>query len=1195
MVSTPLLHRRILRFTAPLLTAFVLLLMLITLTSQAASTIDWQLASTGLPTSNIVRDVAFGDVNNDGKPDFIGAGNVGIIVYGGNGAGVWSSGNLTTGLPASGIYTHVAVGDLNNDGKLDIVASGTNPLGVQGWYGNGAGNWTAIASGLPSGTYEGIALGDVNKDGRLDIIAAGGAPVFPGVHVYLNLGLNFSQTTSLTTTGTYNDIAVGYIDTDGYIDVVAAANSAGLKFWRGNAGNAWIYASNGLTTTNNFRGVTFGDVDLDGKPELVAARSNIASSTGGGIFVYDFDNISTWSLAPNQIPVTNSYYELALDDLNNDGRLDLVAGGGSTFLSQGIYAWLGSLNGFVATTAPTTTNSHERIAVGDFDRDGLLDIGTGDNNGAYAWRSNGVRDPIGAWTLIASPQITDSPRALASADFNRDGDLDVIFNRAGGNGLNMYLGDGGNAWTYCPAFNIGGGAYTGTYESVVAAPFDRNSQYPQIVAGRADGGGIQYFGNVTNNCGYFFTFQVTTTGSYRGLSAADIDNNGYYNLVAAPSHLLNVGLRVWENGPNGWYLSATPVPTGTYYDTALADFNHDGDLDIAAADGQGGGVLVIQTGRWFRRIVTPTGEYFAIAAGDLNNDGHPDVVAAKNGVGTEQGISIWLGDGTGLAWTPLTSPDTTGQYFDLDLGDVNHDGWLDILAARDGLGVSVWLGDGAGGWTPSNTNLPVTGAYFNSRFGHVDHDGNLDILSTGLNQGVQIWTAAEAAPPTINNIQPNGWISATQSPNLTADVLDAISGISTTSGLYRYSTNGGGMWSAFAPAGISGSDGSTTAQVISASSVPFNQDSATQNLVELRASDRVGNVGVAQAVIKIDSTPPTPPTSLTSSDHAVSTWSNDNIISINWSGATDATSGVFGYSVLFDQNPTTLPPAAINAGGTAFNSAPLTDGNNWYAHVRTRDAAGNWSTSARHLGPFFIDRTPPTNPTTFGGSHTPGVWNNDPTVFVTWSGSTDPGGSGVYGYSRHWDNLPGGVPDQILDTTGNSDTSGILATASNHWFHVRARDLAGNWAAGAANRGAFYIDTTPPSSSASSPTSSGSTSFLVSWSGSDAHSGIDNYDVQYRNKTVNGAWTTWKSATSSTSSTFNGTSGHIYRIPIARARQRRKSGGLSGHGGRHHRDRHAGLLRAQSRHRSQSGRAGLEQQRAAHREEAHLRALLRAK
>ncbi len=63
---------------------------------------------------------------------------------------------------------------------------------------------------------------------------------------------------------------------------------------------------------------------------------------------------------------------------------------------------------------------------------------------------------------------------------------------------------------------------------------------------------------------------------------------------------------------------------------------------------------MIQTGRWFRRTVTPSGEYFAIAAGDLNNDGHPDVVAAKNGAGTEQGIYVWLGDGT---WADLDTAD----------------------------------------------------------------------------------------------------------------------------------------------------------------------------------------------------------------------------------------------------------------------------------------------------------------------------------------------------------------------------------------------------------------------------------------------------------------------------------------------------------------------------------------------------------
>ena len=354
-------------------------------------------------------------------------------------------------------------------------------------------------------------------------------------------------------------------------------------------------------------------------------------------------------------------------------------------------------------------------------------------------------------------------------------------------------------------------------------------------------------------------------------------------------------------------LKATPVPTGTYRDTALADFNHDGDLDIAAAEGSGGGVMVIQTGRWFRRTVTPTGEYYAIAAGDLNNDGHPDVVAAKNGISTSVGIDVWYGDGTGVNWSAKPSPDTTGQYFDLDLGDVNHDGWLDILAARDGLGVMVWLSDGAGGWTASNTNLPVTGAFFKSTFSHVDHDGNLDIVSTGLNQGVKVWTAAEAAPPTINNIQPTTWISTTQSPTITANVLDSISGISTTSGLYRFSINGGGTWSALFPAGISGSNGSTATQVLTAVSVPFGQDSATQNRIECAPVTWSAISGPRRPSSRSTSRRPPRRQSMTSSDHTVNVWSNDDIVSIDWSGATDATSGVYGYSVLFDQNPTTLP------------------------------------------------------------------------------------------------------------------------------------------------------------------------------------------------------------------------------------------------------------------------------------------------
>jgi len=106
----------------------------------------------------------------------------------------------------------------------------------------------------------------------------------------------------------------------------------------------------------------------------------------------------------------------------------------------------------------------------------------------------------------------------------------------------------------------------------------------------------------------------------------------------------------------------------------------------------------------------------------------------------------------------------------------------------------------------------------------------------------------------------------------------------------------------------------------------------------------------------IDTVPPTDP-GVSSPSHQVNVPSNATTIDISLTGAADATSGVDGYSFLFDTSPATVPDTTkdIDETTTVVTSPPLAGGAAYWFHLRTTDHAGNW-TSTVHLGPFPINK-----------------------------------------------------------------------------------------------------------------------------------------------------------------------------------------------------------------------------------------------
>ncbi len=211
-----------------------------------------------------------------------------------------------------------------------------------------------------------------------------------------------------------------------------------------------------------------------------------------------------------------------------------------------------------------------------------------------------------------------------------------------------------------------------------------------------------------------------------------------------------------------------------------------------------------------------------------------------------------------------------------------------------------------------------------------------------------------------------------------------------------------------------------------------------------------------------DTINPTSVNNLTSSTHT-NNWSTSNRITVNWTAAIDNGSGVTGYAIVWNNNNTTNPSNEKNTGNvTTLTSPVLADGNNYYFHIKAVDQAGNWGLTA-HAGPYAIDTTAPTGSgdNLTSTSHQTGVWSSDNTVAVSWTTATD-GSSGLAGYAIKWDQSPTTNPDLVINTDNQTtDNTTELVDGMGYYFHIKAKDNAGNWSS-PQHLGPFHISVYSP-------------------------------------------------------------------------------------------------------------------------------------
>lgn len=321
-------------------------------------------------------------------------------------------------------------------------------------------------------------------------------------------------------------------------------------------------------------------------------------------------------------------------DFNNDGHLDLAFSGKTT--SQ-LFVMLGAGNGtFGPEVSFSTLGPPSSLVTGEFnnDRNTDLAISVPSRNSVVILFGNGNGGFSTATELPAGPSPFEAPLGVAAGDFDRDGKQDLMTIAVGSNVISFVKGNGDGTF----------GPYTfaGTVRDdplmIISADFNRDGIL-DIATSNFDFFGVTVaLGTGTGTL--LFDFEIATSGSgSQALVAGDFDNDALPDLAYLnrfPS-LPGTFSLIAGNADGTFGPAKTNGFTGVDPRAIVtADFNMDGNLDLAIANFQSNTVSIVpgtgdisQLGsvQDFSSFNNP----IALATGDFNNDCRPDLAVLNAG------------------------------------------------------------------------------------------------------------------------------------------------------------------------------------------------------------------------------------------------------------------------------------------------------------------------------------------------------------------------------------------------------------------------------------------------------------------------------------------------------------------------------------------------------------------------------------
>jgi len=741
----------------------------------------WSSAVTVGGAGQTIRDLATADFDQDGRLDLV------AVTGGGSGgnqvklwrnpvaapfAGAWSiSRTLASGL--SDDLLAVAVGDLDGDGRPDLVVADAggalrlwrNPLTQTTPFTTA---WTGVTIAGSGDPIHDVALADLDGDGDLDLATVSGGAT-DRVQIWQNDGTPFDTGWSPVALGTGSlagdglSLALGDWDRDGDTDLASGDGAGNILVWQNPGATAFSSAWESGNDIGDAAGAVNAlfatDLDDDGDLDLLSGAEATTNS------------VQSWQ-NPWQGPGDN-----------------------------------GPFGGAWSVTHLDSSDASVNALVGaDFDRDYDTDVVYGQDNAGGADELQIIQNTLVgrqvtpfAESAAALGSRPDHVRVVLDVDLDGDGDLDVV-SAGEDNTIVVWQNDGtpfqGSWPTNTITSNVGSDVY-----ALVAGDLDNDGD-PDLVSGQYGSPRILAWENNGNPFGGTWTSVSLTPGppdSVQALALADLDNDGDLDLVSGTglynaynNEGPNRRVILWENlgspfGGSGWDRYDIAVVTYSVLAATTADLDADGHVDIIIGlDRAKGAGTTTDTTKWpdvyqvqafqndgtpFTGVWTPTmigrdpatvsialghdfwgAPVFSVKAGDLDNDGDLDLVTGDE-IRADYQLKVWENDGTpfsGELWRPTAvwydrpdRPWMASSIYDVDLGDVNQDGYLDILSGSgegEAYEVKIWENSGTpfGAYITDTTwvrhLIARTGPYTDDAgirsvaLADIDRDGDLDIL-----------------------------------------------------------------------------------------------------------------------------------------------------------------------------------------------------------------------------------------------------------------------------------------------------------------------------------------------------------------------------------------------------------------------------------------------------------------------------------